>query len=101
MHVRISCPHAADSSCVELAKNAPRGGHAVAQRQRPGWHAHPVVLKTPQRPGAGVAKGPPSLFKAGEVNEPLMRLAPEGDADADAAEVKDALDEVGGVRITD
>ena len=89
MHVRISCPHDAKDRCIEVAKNAPTGrsrtAHARAQRHRP-------VLRTPAPAKHAAVPHHPAAVAA---------PAPPDEAAADSAEVKDALDETGTVKITD
>jgi penicillin-insensitive murein endopeptidase len=68
-HVRISCPHEAHSSCIELAKNAPHGKARIAHRGPHG--AHPI--KTPHpHPGAPRPGKPPPA--AGVVSQDPFAL---------------------------
>jgi penicillin-insensitive murein DD-endopeptidase len=107
-HVRISCPGTMRGTCIELAKNLPHGKSRVAH------HAH-GPLRTPGKgavahnSSAGHTKGgvgtkhPPALAGAAPT-DPFADVgteADDGEADADAAEVKDAVDETGTLRITD
>jgi penicillin-insensitive murein endopeptidase len=105
-HVRISCPRERGSECVEIAKGAPMG--ARAGRTNKGAH-HRAALRTP-RAKAHSSKASKSSTAAAAASKPaaakpadfgLSRAVPLDDADADAFEVKDALDDVGALRITD
>jgi penicillin-insensitive murein endopeptidase len=107
-HVRISCPGTMRGTCIELAKNLPHGKNRVAH------HAH-SPLHTPgkiaiahgasaghTRGGVGV-KHPPALAGSA-TTDPFADVGTEADdseADADSAEVKDAVDDTGAIRITD
>lgn len=101
-HVRISCPRAANSQCVELAKNAPRGRPRVARKTH--GHGHP--LKTPHghrhaAPGHHPAKPPAASGAAPMDPFALPPVIDPGVDEADAdAETKDLVDE-NGVKITD
>jgi len=107
-HVRISCPATMRGSCVELAKNLPRGKNRVAR------HGHDP-LHTPSKGGvahgsaAGHTKGgvgakhPPAAAGMAST-DPFADVntgADDGEADADGAEVKDLVDETGTLLITD
>ena len=107
-HVRISCPATMRGSCIELAKNLPRGKGRVAR------HAH-GPLHTPLKGGvahgsaAGHTKGgvgakhPPAAAGMAPT-DPFADVNPsadDGEADADGAEVKDLVDETGTLLITD
>jgi penicillin-insensitive murein DD-endopeptidase len=92
-HVRISCPHEAHSSCIELATNAPHGrALRVAHRGHPGH-----VLKTPAtRPAAAPHPGKPpaasGVTPADPFRLPLPDPADEIEPDVD---VRDMVDETG------
>lgn len=104
-HVRISCPATMHGSCIELAKNLPRGKSRVAR------HA-PGPLHTPGKGGvthgsaAGHTKGgvgakhPPAA--AGMVStDPFAEGNTGAEGEVDGAEGKDAVDETGTLLITD
>jgi penicillin-insensitive murein endopeptidase len=111
MHVRVSCPHAAHSTCIELAKNAPLGHLAhreprgVHRAARGAHHGAPTLRSTPTARAAAVT--PPRASTGAKDAKPpaaLMNVAsqrPDDEGEADAAEVKDALDDVGLLRITE
>jgi penicillin-insensitive murein endopeptidase len=94
MHVRISCPRDAHDRCVELAKNAPWKGQRGKGTKGLGVRsaqAHKPVAPLSRKRGGNAAvrsKQPPALSSSVE-------------ADADAFEVKDLLDDVGVLKITD
>jgi penicillin-insensitive murein DD-endopeptidase len=97
-HGRISCPHEAHSSCVELATNAPHGrALRVAHKGHP---AH--SLKTPvAHPAAPhVARPPPAsgATPAEPFRLPLPDPADEIESDVDA---RDMVDETGAPRIAE
>lgn len=62
IHVRISCPAEARSSCIELAKNAPHGKSRVARKTNKGGHP----LKTPHGHGHKPAKPPAAVAVASQ-----------------------------------
>jgi penicillin-insensitive murein endopeptidase len=120
MHIRISCPSSARGSCIELAKNAPHGKGRLKGRLA---HRGRRVLHTPGRAAPAPGKVEPAVARAkkpvppGEPREGQLKskAAAEADeepftlelsendeeADADAFEVKDAMDESGALKITD
>ncbi len=90
-HVRISCPSSMRGACLELSKGAPTG------RARAG-----VRTAAKAKPKASKASGdaPAKVVASAPKSRPA---SPEdlAEAEADAAEVKPSLDEVGLVKITD
>ncbi|MEO7330669.1 MAG: penicillin-insensitive murein endopeptidase [Minicystis sp.] len=108
IHVRISCPASMHGSCIELAKNAPHGkrlAHKGGGLKTPG-KGRPVVARPVTRPGAvgGDPKKvvpPAAAGIAPQEGFTLDLTGDEGEGDADAAEVKDLVDETGSVKITD
>jgi penicillin-insensitive murein endopeptidase len=101
-HIRISCPSTMKGVCVELSRGAPMG------RVRSGSRAAVVTRSRTKRPK--------SVTPAAPAATAVARLAPAAptavkarpatpadlaEAEADADEVKDSLDEVGLVKITD
>jgi penicillin-insensitive murein endopeptidase len=107
-HVRISCPATMRGTCVELAKNLPHGKNRVAHHTHGPLHT-PGKVAIAHNASAGHTKGgvgakhAPAL--AGSTStDPFADVGTEPDdveADADSAEVKDAVDETGALRITD
>jgi penicillin-insensitive murein endopeptidase len=85
MHVRISCPRDARDHCVELSKNAPIGKAKVAKRIA---RDRKKTVRTPPRSPAAPTHA-------------RRTQAGDAEAHADAAEVRDALDETGLLRITE
>lgn len=105
MHVRISCPSSMRGSCIELAKNAPSKAKRLAKLRR---NKHHVTLRTPdQKAHVGRAAhahaGSPNRAASAAGGGVTVHAVAQRDAeaDADAAEVKDALDEGGAAKITD
>ena len=125
IHVRISCPRTMRDSCIELAKNAPSKVARGAKNRRRGGQ---VTLRTPQRAAktrhtahkghgrsgvvrAGAAQAGDTKTTKGDgpgvtiyVTRPASHeahRAKDAEAEADAVEVKDALDESGAAKITD
>lgn len=113
MHVRISCPASMRGSCVELARNAPHGRGRIA-------HKGHRVLYTPHKAAPGrldpaVARGkrplpgadprqkprPPAAAGVELADDFTLDLPEEDDAEADGAEVKDAIDDSGALKISD
>jgi penicillin-insensitive murein endopeptidase len=101
-HVRISCPKDSAAVCVETPKEAPRGAKMAKRHRVPaGKRARTATHATPPRPEVAPAAaepkpgGVPSLMRATRV-----RPSDHAEADADAREVKDLLDELGELRIT-
>jgi penicillin-insensitive murein endopeptidase len=106
IHVRVSCPRSKHDTCIELSKNAPSKATRVARAKR---RSRQVTLRTPMihashRRGGhtlkntrahhnGETRTASAALKTPGVNEP--------EAEADAIEVKDAIDEIGAVKITD
>lgn len=120
MHVRVSCPRGARSACIELAKDAPLGrlakrdAHAT-ERSHGAHHAPTLRAGTPQRkpsigkhPTARVAP-PPRAPAPPPSSKPAWAAAlsgaalqaPDDEGAADAAEVKDLIDDVGLFKITE
>jgi penicillin-insensitive murein endopeptidase len=107
-HVRISCPATMRGTCIELAKNLPHGknriarhGHAPLHTPGKGTLAHGAAPGHTK--GGGGAKHPPAAAGMAPT-DPFSDVGTEADdseGDADAAEVKDAVDETGTLRITD
>jgi penicillin-insensitive murein endopeptidase len=113
MHVRISCPASMRGSCVELARNAPHGRGRVAHK------GHRVLYTpgkaAPARADPAVARGKRPLPSAEPRLKPrppaaagvelgdafTLDLPEEDDAEADGAEVKDASDASGALKIAD
>jgi penicillin-insensitive murein DD-endopeptidase len=113
MHVRISCPASMRGSCVELPRNAPLGRARVAHKGR-------RILRTPSkaappRPEPAVARGkkpapgaephlkpkPPAAAGVALGDAFTLDLPDEDEAEADNAEVKEAIDESGALKISD
>jgi penicillin-insensitive murein endopeptidase len=96
-HVRISCPHEAHSTCIELAKNAPHGKLRVAHKGHPGHSlrtpATHLAGPHPQKPPAASAATPADPFDL-----PLPNPVDEIESDVDA---RDGVDEGGAPKITD
>ena len=97
MHVRISCPQSDGTSCIEIAKNAPRPREtrvASAKHRHARPHRQKAVLSTPSAHREATLSGAtiPTLSKGSNDSD-----APE----FEDAEVKDSFDEAGGLRITD
>lgn len=90
-HVRISCPRAARSACVELAKNAPRGKTRVARKGRvqplktPATHAHTPAGHHPRKPPAAMAVKPQDPFAL----PPLPNAEPDTEPPDDDDDVVD------------
>ena len=113
MHVRISCPASMRGSCVELARNAPHGRGRIAHKGRrvlhtPGKAAPPRVEPAVTRgrrpaPGAEPPLKPRPPAAAGvELGDAFtLDLPDEAEAEADNAEVKEAIDESGALKISD
>jgi penicillin-insensitive murein endopeptidase len=129
MHVRISCPGAEAGRCIELAKNAPIGqkrarGGRPAKADRSAHKAPKAAAGNAQRksrkgaPGNGKAaergRDEPPRAARGSAQVPMMLDAideailqgaglsrDEPEAEADGAEVRDAIDESGAPKITD
>jgi penicillin-insensitive murein endopeptidase len=119
IHVRISCPRSMRDTCIELSKNAPSKASRLAKARRPRGHgrvtlktprrgqatrpaAHDVRHASPNRPASASDRG--ATAHAASLSHRANRPAPavyDAEADADAAEVKDALDESGAAKITD
>lgn len=122
MHVRVSCPRGSHSACIELAKNAPLG--QVAKRDAHGaarLHGahHPPTLRagTPKRaplvgnpePHTTARAAPPPRAPTPASSKPTWAAAlsgaalqaPDEEGAADAAEVKDLIDDVGLFKITE
>lgn len=120
MHVRVACPRGSHSACIELAKDAPLGrlakrdAHAAA-RSHGAHHAPTLRAGTPQRqpsigkhPTARVAP-PPRVPAPPPSSKPAWAVAlsgaalqaPDDEGAADAAEVKDLIDDVGLFKITE
>jgi penicillin-insensitive murein DD-endopeptidase len=96
-HVRISCPHEAHSSCIELAKNAPRGKPRVAHKGQPG-HG----LKTPApHPAASHAQKPPAASGATPADPFVLPVPDPVDEIESDLEAHDMVDESGAPKITD
>jgi penicillin-insensitive murein endopeptidase len=111
-HVRISCPKDSAAVCVETPKEAPRGAKMtkVAKRGR----GTPSTQRARRASLAGQTRhakpSSPRVESSAPAPKPdsvpnLMRIAPaqhdaNSEADADAREVKDLLDELGAFRIT-
>lgn len=91
IHVRISCPREAHSSCIELAKNAPHGKGRVAHRGHAGSGRG---LKTPLHPHPARPGRPPAA-SAVTPQDPMVLPVPEPAADETEAdfEARDAIDE--------
>jgi hypothetical protein len=109
-------------SCIEIAKNAPSKRTRLARLHRRGGQ---LTLKTPRREAAA-ARAPGRSLRSGQVKPAMvhgssgagatvpasrsaknegrqaggMRDMREAEAEADAIEVKDALDESGAAKIT-
>lgn len=111
-HVRISCPKANAAVCIETPKEAPRGTKRtkVAKRHR-GATSRPRARKASDASDMTHAKPrAPEVEPSAPESKPsavpsLMRAAParrgaNAEGDADAREVKDLLDELGELRIT-
>jgi penicillin-insensitive murein endopeptidase len=122
IHVRISCPRASGGECIELAKNAPSRAK-LAKARRKGGH---VALRTPGARGSSARtdRAAPRRGAASKLSreapstgdaDPILRRAYNAverailgapgasheEAEADAAEVRDAVDESGAAKITD
>ncbi len=96
IHVRISCPHDAHSTCVELASNTPHGKPLrVAHKSHPGSGR---VLKTPgTHPHAPAHHASPPASAAAPQDPVVVEI---DEAASDAAS-RDDVDEAGAARITD
>jgi penicillin-insensitive murein endopeptidase len=77
IHVRISCPREAHSSCIELARNAPHGHGRIARKGPPGGH----VLRTPAHVPPHV--GRPPAASAVAPRDPLVLPEPSDTTDAE------------------
>jgi penicillin-insensitive murein endopeptidase len=77
IHVRISCPREAHSSCIELATNTPHGHTRIARKGPPGGH----VLKTPPHLPGHV--GRPPAASVAQPKDPLVLPQPPETMDAE------------------
>jgi penicillin-insensitive murein endopeptidase len=97
-HVRISCPHEAHSTCIELARNAPHGKARVAHRGPHG--AHPI--KTPHpHPGAPKAMKPPPAVAVVSQDPFALPAAPGPEEMEGDNETRDEGDDGGATKIID
>lgn len=102
-HIRISCPSTMKGVCVELSRGAPMG------RVRSGARGAVVTRARSKRPKSVTPPAPAAataVASAARPAPPAVKARPATPADleeaeADADEVKDSLDEVGLVKITD
>jgi len=102
-HIRISCPSTMKGACMEYSKGAPMGGVSKPARPavaaRPRSQRHKAKPPTPKAPEAVASAARPAA--AAPVKARPATAADLEEAEADSDEVKESLDEMGLMKITD